>query len=149
MLSKIIVTGATRNDALSKARYILRQSKIEGLATTIPFHIWLLYFSPFSQELVDISFISREFDESSFLTDLDSLSEVSKDHNSYGEEYSSIELLEAFDQSTNQSRSVEVVHRVDGLFLARFFGEKDPKNAIISNTKQGAITNLVSISSLV
>jgi acetyl-CoA/propionyl-CoA carboxylase biotin carboxyl carrier protein len=38
MLAKLIVTGATRNEALARARRALAEFQVEGLATVIPFH---------------------------------------------------------------------------------------------------------------
>jgi acetyl-CoA/propionyl-CoA carboxylase biotin carboxyl carrier protein len=38
MLAKLIVSGATRNEALERARRALDEFEVEGLATVIPFH---------------------------------------------------------------------------------------------------------------
>ncbi|WEZ82350.1 biotin carboxylase N-terminal domain-containing protein [Rhizobium sp. 32-5/1] len=38
LMAKLIVTGATREQALSRARRALREFKIEGIATVLPFH---------------------------------------------------------------------------------------------------------------
>mgnify|MGYP000267010767 FL=1 len=38
MLAKLIVTGATRNEALDRSRRALAEFNVEGLATVIPFH---------------------------------------------------------------------------------------------------------------
>lgn len=38
MLSKLIVTGATREEALERSRRALAEFHVEGLATVIPFH---------------------------------------------------------------------------------------------------------------
>ncbi|MFC7447595.1 acetyl/propionyl/methylcrotonyl-CoA carboxylase subunit alpha [Rhodococcus daqingensis] len=38
MLAKLIVTGATRDQALARARRALAEFQVEGLATVIPFH---------------------------------------------------------------------------------------------------------------
>jgi acetyl-CoA/propionyl-CoA carboxylase biotin carboxyl carrier protein len=38
MLAKLIVSGATRNEAIERARRALDEFHIEGLATVIPFH---------------------------------------------------------------------------------------------------------------
>lgn len=38
MLAKLIVTGATREEALARSRRALAEFKVEGLATVIPFH---------------------------------------------------------------------------------------------------------------
>nr|WP_296063713.1 biotin carboxylase N-terminal domain-containing protein [uncultured Actinoplanes sp.] len=38
LLAKIIVTGATRDEALERARRVLDETTIEGMATVLPFH---------------------------------------------------------------------------------------------------------------
>jgi len=38
MLAKLIVTGATRDEALARSRRALAEFNVEGLATVIPFH---------------------------------------------------------------------------------------------------------------
>jgi acetyl-CoA/propionyl-CoA carboxylase, biotin carboxylase, biotin carboxyl carrier protein len=38
LLAKIIVTGATREDALARARRALAETVVEGMATVLPFH---------------------------------------------------------------------------------------------------------------
>ncbi|WP_428423903.1 acetyl/propionyl/methylcrotonyl-CoA carboxylase subunit alpha [Pararhizobium sp.] len=38
LMAKLIVTGATREQALSRARRALKEFKIEGIATVLPFH---------------------------------------------------------------------------------------------------------------
>jgi acetyl-CoA/propionyl-CoA carboxylase biotin carboxyl carrier protein len=38
LMAKLIVTGVTREQALARARRALREFKIEGIATVIPFH---------------------------------------------------------------------------------------------------------------
>src|SRR5699024_8082717 len=38
MLAKLIVTGATREEALERSRRALAEFNVEGLATVIPFH---------------------------------------------------------------------------------------------------------------
>jgi len=42
LLGKLIVLGSNRSDALAKARLALSRFQVEGVATTIPFHLSLL-----------------------------------------------------------------------------------------------------------
>ena len=42
LLAKLIITGPDRDTTLNRARRALRETKIEGIATTVPFHRWLL-----------------------------------------------------------------------------------------------------------
>src|SRR5699024_11116912 len=38
MLAKLVVTGATRTEALERSRRALQEFRIEGIPTVIPFH---------------------------------------------------------------------------------------------------------------
>ncbi len=38
MIAKIIVTGATRDEAIQRARRALAEIEIEGIPTVVPFH---------------------------------------------------------------------------------------------------------------
>jgi acetyl-CoA carboxylase biotin carboxylase subunit len=42
LLAKVIVWGADRGEALARSRRALREFVVEGVATTLPFHAWLL-----------------------------------------------------------------------------------------------------------
>jgi acetyl-CoA/propionyl-CoA carboxylase biotin carboxyl carrier protein len=67
LLAKLIVTGATRTDAIEKARRALKEFEITGLPTVIPFHRAILEDSSFIAEsgadfAVHTSWIETEFD---------------------------------------------------------------------------------------
>ncbi len=62
LLAKLIVTGATRAQALERARRALAEFTIDGLATVLPFHRAILEDSAFTQEFkVYTSYIESEF----------------------------------------------------------------------------------------
>ena len=42
LLGKLVVHGRDRAEALARTRAALRGFQVEGVATTIPFHRWLL-----------------------------------------------------------------------------------------------------------
>ncbi|GAA4593270.1 acetyl-CoA/propionyl-CoA carboxylase biotin carboxyl carrier protein [Actinoplanes octamycinicus] len=50
MLAKIIVTGATREQALERARRVLDETVIEGIATVLPFHRAVIRDAAFTSE---------------------------------------------------------------------------------------------------
>jgi acetyl-CoA/propionyl-CoA carboxylase, biotin carboxylase, biotin carboxyl carrier protein len=50
MLAKLIVTGATREEALARARRALDETVIEGLATVLPFHRLVVRDPAFTSE---------------------------------------------------------------------------------------------------
>lgn len=62
LLAKLIVTGATRQEAIERSRRALDEFQIEGLATALPFHRAIVRDSNFSEEfLVYTSYIENEF----------------------------------------------------------------------------------------
>lgn len=63
LLAKLIVTGATRAEAISRARRALKEFKIGGLATALPFHSAILEDPNFVEDFkVYTSYIENEFD---------------------------------------------------------------------------------------
>lgn len=62
LLAKLIVTGATREQAIERARRALVEFKIGGVATALPFHQAILVDPAFTQEFkVYTSYIENEF----------------------------------------------------------------------------------------
>lgn len=61
LLSKVIVYGATREEALTRARRCLNEYVVEGLETTLGFHRWVLKQPPFIEGQVDVKWIEREY----------------------------------------------------------------------------------------
>jgi len=63
LLAKLIVTGATREQAIERARRALSEFKIGGLATAIPFHRAILEDPAYTKNFkVYTSYIENEFD---------------------------------------------------------------------------------------
>lgn len=62
LLAKLIVTGATRAQAIQRARRALAEFEIDGLATALPFHRAILMDPSFTKEFkVYTSYIENEF----------------------------------------------------------------------------------------
>ena len=62
LLAKLIVTGATREQAITRARRAIAEFTIEGMATALPFHQAILQDPAFTDEFkVYTSYIEREF----------------------------------------------------------------------------------------
>ena len=62
VLAKLIVTGATREQAIDRARRALAEFSIEGLATALPFHRAIMEDPAFTQDFkVYTSYIENEF----------------------------------------------------------------------------------------
>ena len=62
LLAKLIVTGATRKEAIQRARRALAEFEIGGLATALPFHRAILEDPAFTEDFkVYTSYIENEF----------------------------------------------------------------------------------------
>jgi len=62
LLAKLIVTGATREQAITRARRAIPEFTIEGMATALPFHQAILQDPAFTDEFkVYTSYIEKEF----------------------------------------------------------------------------------------
>jgi len=62
MLAKIIVTGATREEALARARRALAETTIEGMSTVLPFHRAVLDHPDFTSDFaVHTTWIESDF----------------------------------------------------------------------------------------
>ena len=62
LLAKLIVTGATREQAIDRARRALAEFSIEGLATALPFHRAIMEDPAFTEDFkIYTSYIENEF----------------------------------------------------------------------------------------
>jgi acetyl-CoA/propionyl-CoA carboxylase biotin carboxyl carrier protein len=62
LLAKLIVTGATREQAIERARRALAEFEVDGLATAIPFHRAILEDPSFTEDFkIYTSYIENEF----------------------------------------------------------------------------------------
>jgi acetyl/propionyl-CoA carboxylase alpha subunit len=118
MLSKLIVRGDTRKEAIERSIKALREYQIEGLATTLPFHRWLLINSPFVSGPLDIGYLGRHFNPAS-LRDLEA-SEIKDDrHRAPIAQAEYREELRYVSRAYSAEYVIEVLHQDGGFFLAR------------------------------
>ncbi len=61
LMSKVIVHGASRADALYKTFQFLKGYRVTGVPTTIPFHAWILANREFQERGIDIGYVERMF----------------------------------------------------------------------------------------
>jgi acetyl-CoA carboxylase biotin carboxylase subunit len=61
MISKLVVWGATRQEAIARMRRALGEYVIGGIRTTIPFHQWLMQDEDFVAGRLDTGFIERRY----------------------------------------------------------------------------------------
>ncbi|MBN8547691.1 MAG: ATP-grasp domain-containing protein [Deltaproteobacteria bacterium] len=117
MLSKLIVYGATREEAIARSYEALREYELEGITTTLPFHRWLLRNSPFRAAPLDIGYLGREYSAES----LRALRASEIRDPSYVEPIAGAEKREIFEYKCRRfdaTYQVELTHRRGGLFLA-------------------------------
>lgn len=61
MIAKLIVSAPTREDAIKKMKRALKEFIIEGIKTTIPYHIQLMDDENFIKGTFDTKYLEREF----------------------------------------------------------------------------------------
>jgi acetyl-CoA carboxylase biotin carboxylase subunit len=61
MISKLVVWGGTRQEAIARMRRALGEYVIGGIKTTIPFHQWLMDDEDFLAGRLDTGFIERRY----------------------------------------------------------------------------------------
>jgi acetyl-CoA carboxylase biotin carboxylase subunit len=61
MISKLVVWGASRPEAIARMRRALDEYVIAGIRTTIPFHRWLMDDEEFRAGRLDTGFIERRY----------------------------------------------------------------------------------------
>ena len=61
LIGKIIVWGASRAEALARARRALGECVLEGIRTTVGFHRWLLAQEPFRSGEYDTAYLTHAF----------------------------------------------------------------------------------------
>jgi acetyl-CoA/propionyl-CoA carboxylase biotin carboxyl carrier protein len=71
LLAKLIVTGATRQDAIEKARRALSEFEITGLPTVIPFHRAIVEDPAFTASGQDGFSVHTRWIETEFTTDIE------------------------------------------------------------------------------
>src|SRR5512145_3254612 len=61
VISKLIVWGANREEAIRRMRRALQEYEISGVRTTIPFCLWVLHHEKFCRGEFDTHFVQNEF----------------------------------------------------------------------------------------
>ena len=118
MLSKLIIKGATREEAIERSERALKNYKVEGLKTTVPFHRWILKNKTFRETGIDISFIEREFkDAPKLLAALASADVVDPLFKQGPEGTEVVDFLRYQAQNFPDAYVLEVLHRKDGIFI--------------------------------
>lgn len=146
MISKVIVTGKTREEAIEKSKKILSGYEIKGLPTTIPFHLWALSQKAFQNGLHDIGFVEREFSKES-LHEFEVRSIKDPDYRPPKEGIYFKEHFRYRSEKFGALYTIEVIHSDDGIFIATPIDERGSRARLnrykrASNGKKTVITSL-------
>ncbi len=118
MLSKLIVKGATREEAIARSERALKSYKVEGLKTTIPFHRWILKNKVFREKVIDIGYIEREFKDATKLINEALAADVVDPLFKVGPEGTEVvDYLKYKSDAFAEEYVLEVLHRRDGVFV--------------------------------
>lgn len=90
LLAKLIVTGATRKDAIEKARRAFREFEITGLPTVIPFHRVILEEPDFIADCADGFAVHTRWIETDFTGDIEPWDGAIEDGFDQGELYRTV-----------------------------------------------------------
>lgn len=146
MLSKLIIHAKTRAEAVNLAYKALREYRLEGLATTLPFHRWLLRNSPFASGPLDIGYIGRNF-SSKCIAELEAGEQLDPKHREplFGAQVK--ETLNYRSKNFDQNYEIEVLHQEQGIFLASPVGKNGQrapaKYCRRSNSYEAALKSLI------
>lgn len=111
MISKLIVRGKNRAECISWGKKALAQYRVEGLATTLPLHRWLITFTEFSTKFIDVTFLEREFTPA--VVEAFRAAEVLDPSYKAG-----LGGLERVEYLRSGEYTIEIKHHHDGYFLA-------------------------------
>jgi acetyl-CoA carboxylase, biotin carboxylase subunit len=93
MLSKLIVHGRTREEAIARMLRALREYRVEGIMTTIPFFTFIMNHPDFAAANFDTGFIDR------ILPEIDFSGETAAEH--HGDAVIAAAAIMAFEESEN------------------------------------------------
>ncbi len=65
LIAKLIVKGRNREEAIARAKRALREFHITGVATTIPFHLFMLNDEKFLKHHYTLDYIDQLLDQGS------------------------------------------------------------------------------------
>lgn len=118
MLSKLIIKGANRDEAIARSERALKGYKVDGLKTSIPFHRWILKNKVFREKVIDIGFIEREFKEASkLIAEVEAADVLDPLFRAGPEGTEVVDYLKYRSAKHNEEYTLEVLHRRDGIFV--------------------------------
>lgn len=146
LLSKVIVIGEDRAQAIMRSKDVLRRYKVQGIASTVDFHRWLLDNESFLRCRCDIGFVEREFSPQKLAAvRAQDVRDPRHQKPIGGAEVKS--LYEYTSKKFSTTYTIEILHRQDGFFLAiptDSAGRRAPnKNCRMSNGLHTVVESLI------
>jgi acetyl/propionyl-CoA carboxylase alpha subunit len=117
LISKLVIKGDDRADAIAKSREVLSRYTILGVPTSLDYDLWATENGMFATGSVDIGFVEREF-TSTCIRDLRARRVKDPAH---CEPIGGAEMKNCYEYTSkkyNTTYTIEVVHKSDGYFLA-------------------------------
>lgn len=145
MFAKIIVKGATRNEAIVRSEKILKNLSLQGLKTNLDFHRWMLRHSSFQNRPVDIHFVQREFNQKC-LEDLANGDFIDPEWKEPIDGACFVEYLNIRSNNLKKRIMIEIWHEEDQIFSARLVVNgktSQKKHWIRSNGKKAAVEAVI------
>ena len=146
LISKLIVSGENRKQAIERSRQVLSEFKLDGLPTTKDFHRWLLEQPEFLNSTLDIGFIEREFTAELF----EEFIAADKRDPLHQSALAGAEVIERFKYHSRRfdlEYEIELTHRADKLFCAAAIGANSKRSARCnwraSNGRETAVRSLI------
>lgn len=122
LITKLIVWGQNRNEALARSRELFSTIEIAGLKSSIDFHRWVLMQPEFIMDKHDINYLDRSFNSAAL--NLVAASRAHDPEHQPGQEES----------ADVNGKKLKIIHRPDGLFLAI-----GPNGRLLSNSRKALI----------
>ncbi len=146
-ISKVIVKGDDRDQAIAISEEVLKNYVVKGLPTTIPFHRWMLKNKSFRKGPVDIGFIDREFNsvDGGAAKALKELEVASVRDPLFKPGIGDSEVIEYLSYSSRRFEAdytLEVLHRRDGIFVVSPISGSAKAQAIYCRASNGLNTAL-------
>lgn len=150
LISKVIVTGESRAEALANSFHFFRSYQVGGLPTSIPFHKWIVCNERFQTDGIDIGYVERTFN-SSCIGDAIKLYDMDPLHrNSSIDGACAIGEVERYAVRLEEGIVfVELIHEPGGTFLAipiggaseqypkEYWRRSNSKDAVLMSVEEG------------
>ena len=119
LISKVIVSGKNRADALSKSFQFFRDYRVIGIPTSVTFHKWIVCNEEFQTHGIDIGYVERTFTAQSIEEVRDLYTKDPSHSSKIIDGTTSIADVERVSLSLESNMvTIDIIHEPGGTFLA-------------------------------